>query len=214
MACHTRAQGAQECESEAMTRNHAPATLRNREPIREVLAQELGEGGLLLEIAASTGEHAAYLSHSFPHWQWQPTDPDPNALASIAAWREEGGGNLLSPKRLDAAFADWPLDSADAILCVNMTHISPPSATEGLFAGASRLLTAGAPLIIYGPFFEAGVATAPSNRQFDESLKSRDASWGLRDVEWLDKLADDIGFERTARHEMPANNLTLVYRIR
>ena len=197
-----------------MNKRYAPATQRNREPIREVLRKELHvSGGLLLEIAAGTGEHAVYLSNAFPNWRWQPTDPDPDALASIAEWRaEEGGANLLSPLQLDASAVEWPVKRADAILCVNMTHISPPDATRGLFLAAGRLLERGCPLVIYGPFLEADVPTAPSNLDFDASLKARDPSWGLRDVAWLDELAEAAGLQRTARHQMPANNLTLVYR--
>lgn len=197
-----------------MTMRHAPATERNREPIRRVLEAELRDsGGLLLEIAAGTGEHAVHLSREFPKWQWQPTDPDADALTSIAAWRaEQGATNLLAPLPLDASSADWPVQSADAILCVNMTHISRPEATRGLFAGAARFLEGGAPLVIYGPFLEADVATTQSNLDFDASLKARDPDWGLRDVSWLDALGHEHGLQRTARHSMPANNLTLVYR--
>lgn len=196
-----------------MSKQHAPATERNREPIRKVLEAELSESGLLLEIAAGTGEHAVYLSNAFPHWQWQPTDPDPDALASITAWREEEGGeNLLPPLQLDASAAAWPVESADAILCVNMTHISPRAASEGLFAAAARMLKSGAPLVIYGPFLEADVETTQSNLDFDASLKSRNPEWGLRDLAWIDGLAETNGLSRTARHVMPANNLTLVYR--
>lgn len=197
-----------------MSKRHAPATQRNREPIREVLESELSEsGGLLLEIAAGTGEHAVYLSKAFPAWQWQPTDPDPDALESIAEWRaEEGGANLLPPLQLDASAAEWPVKRADAMLCVNMTHISPPDATRGLLRAAGQLLDSGCPLLIYGPFLETDVPTAPSNLDFDASLKARDPTWGLRDVAWLDELAEAAGLQRTARHQMPANNLTLVYR--
>lgn len=197
-----------------MSKKYAPATERNREPIRQVLEAELPEGGgLLLEIAAGTGEHAVYLSNAFPHWQWQPTDPDPEAIASIAAWRaEEGGENLLPPVQLDASAPRWPVERADAMLCVNMTHISPRASTEGLFAAAGRLLGKGAPLVIYGPFLEADVETTQSNLDFDASLKSRDPQWGLRDLAWIDEVAEANGLRRTARHAMPANNLTLVYR--
>ncbi len=196
-----------------MSKKHAPATLRNREAIRDVLQNELAASGRLLEIAAGTGEHAVYLSRAFPNWDWQPTDPDPDALASIAVWRKQDGPpNLLPPLPLDAASAAWPIDRTDAILCVNMTHISPVAASEGLFAGAGRLLQQGAPLLVYGPFLEENVQTSASNLQFDASLKARDPSWGLRDVKWLDGLAETRGLERTARHAMPANNLTLVYR--
>lgn len=197
-----------------MSKGYAPATQRNREPIREVLEMELsGDGGLLLEIAAGTGEHAAYLSNAFPQWQWRPTDPDPDALSSIAAWRAElGGDNLLEPLQLDASAAEWPVDHADAILCVNMTHISPKAASEGLFTAAGRILPTGAPLLIYGPFIEADVETTQSNLDFDASLKSRNPAWGLRDTSWIDGLAAANGLERNARHAMPANNLILVYR--
>lgn len=197
-----------------MSKKFAPATQRNREPIRKVLEAELPEGGgLLLEIAAGTGEHAVYLSPAFPQWQWQPSDPDPDALASIAAWREEEGeDNLLPPIRLDASAAQWPVESADAMLCVNMTHISPRAASEGLFAAAGRMLPVGAPLVIYGPFIEAGVETTQSNLDFDASLKARNQAWGLRELAWIDELAAANGLQRTARHAMPANNLTLVYR--
>lgn len=196
-----------------MSKRYAPATERNREPIRNVLEAELPDSGLMLEIASGTGEHAVYLSRAFAQWQWQPTDPDPDALASIAAWREEGGAeNLLAPLQLDASSPDWPVSHADAILCVNMTHISPPAASEGLFAAAGQLLQTGAPLLIYGPFLEADVETTRSNLGFDASLKSRDPSWGLRDVAWIDELAKRNGLTRSARHAMPANNLVLVYR--
>ncbi|MGB3796785.1 MAG: DUF938 domain-containing protein, partial [Alteraurantiacibacter sp.] len=160
-----------------------------------------------------SGEHAVYLSRAFPEWDWQPTDPDPDALASIADWgAEDGSENLLAPHKLDAASSGWPVAKADAVLCVNMTHISPTAASEGLFAGAGRILPEGAPLLIYGPFIEADVEIAASNLQFDASLKARDPAWGLRSVKWLDELAASNGLERTARHAMPANNLTLVYR--
>jgi hypothetical protein len=197
-----------------MSKKHAPATERNRAAICQVLEDELPDkGGFLLEIAAGTGEHAVFLSQAFPKWHWQPTDPDPDALASIAAWRNEGGGaNLLSPRQLDASSTPWPFEGADAILCVNMTHISPRAATTGLFAAAGRLLPSGAPLLIYGPFLEADVKTTQSNLDFDASLKSRNPEWGLRDLAWLDDLAGRNGLDRTARYPMPANNLTLVYR--
>ncbi|WP_120076625.1 DUF938 domain-containing protein [Aurantiacibacter odishensis] len=197
-----------------MSKKYAPATERNREPIRQVLKEELPErGGLLLEIAAGTGEHAVYLSNAFPHWQWQPTDPDPEAIASIAVWRdEEGGANLLPPVQLDASASEWPVERADAMLCVNMTHISPRAATKGLFSAAGRLLDPAAPLIIYGPFLEADVETTQSNLDFDASLRARDPQWGLRDLSWIDAVAEANGLRRTARHAMPANNLMLVYR--
>lgn len=192
---------------------HAPATQRNREPIAQVLAQELPARGTLLEVAAGSGEHAVFFAGLFPGLIWQPTDPDPDALSSITAWRDEDGpANLAIPLLLDASSDDWPISAADAMLCVNMTHISPWAATEGLFAGAGRLLPAGAPLLLYGPFIEAGVETAQSNLAFDESLRARNPAWGLRDLAAIDGVAGEAGLARTRLVRMPANNLTLVYR--
>lgn len=194
-------------------KHSAPAAIRNREPIAEVLREELPGRGLVLEIASGTGEHALHFARRFPALDWQPSDAEPQALASIEAWRIGGAAaNLRPPVMLDASGPDWPLTSAAAILCINMVHISPRSATAGLFAGAARLLLAGAPLILYGPYLERDVRTAASNLAFDRSLKLRDPRWGLRRVDWLDRLAQENGFERTRRVGMPANNVILVYR--
>ena len=196
-------------------KRHAPATGRNREPIAAVLTEELPETGLVLEVASGTGEHAVHFARTYPRLEWQPSDPDPVALDSIAAWRDEAGlPNLRAPMLLDASAPDWPVTGADAVLCINMVHISPVSATEGVLAGAARLLAPGAPLIFYGPYFDAEVETAPSNLTFDADLKARNPEWGLRSAEWLDRLAASHGFARTRRVAMPANNLTLVYRKR
>jgi len=194
-------------------KRHAPAAGRNREPIAAVLTEELPSGGLVLEVASGTGEHAVHFARTFPHLQWQPSDPDPAARDSIATWREdEGLANLLGPLALNSADPVWPIERADAVLCINMAHISPLAATEGLVAGAARLLTPGAPLILYGPWIESNVETAPSNLAFDADLKARCPEWGLRQVEWLDRIAEAAGFHRTRRVAMPANNVTLVYR--
>ena len=194
-------------------KRHAPAAGRNREPIAAVLTEELPPSGLVLEVASGTGEHAVHFARTFPHLRWQPSDPDPAARDSIETWREdEGLANLLPPLDLNAADTVWPLAQAAAVLCINMAHISPISATEGLVAGAARLLGRDAPLILYGPWLEADVETAPSNLAFDADLKSRCPEWGLRQVEWLDRIAAGAGFRRTRRVAMPANNLILVYR--
>jgi len=195
-------------------KRHAPAFTRNREPILAVLRAELPSSGTVLEIASGSGEHALYFAQAFPGLVWQPSDGDEVALSSISAWREEGGqiDNIRKPLRLDAADPDWPIAAADALLCINMVHISPPEATIGLFTGAARILGEGAPLILYGPYLEAGVQTASSNLDFDRSLKARDASWGLRDLGCIDELGRERGFERTSRVEMPANNIMLIYR--
>ena len=194
-------------------KREAPATRRNREPIAAVLSEELPGTGTILEVASGTGEHAISFAGRFADLTWQPTDPDGDALASIEAYRREAGlPNLQAPLMLDASKHEWPVDTADAILCVNMVHISPWAATEGLFAGASALIARGAPLILYGPYREADVETAPSNLSFDQSLKARDPRWGLRQLADVDALAAQNGFARTRRVEMPANNLMLVYR--
>jgi SAM-dependent methyltransferase len=198
-------------------KQHAPATLRNREPLAEVLARELPASGTVLEIAAGTGEHAVFFAERFPALSWLPTDPSDEAFASIAAYRADyPGTNLSAPMLLDAAAPEnWPVTEAAAIVCINMVHISPWEATQGLFRGAARLLGSGGggPLVLYGPYLEDGVETAPSNLEFDASLKARDPRWGLRRAEDLDSLAASHGMARSARHAMPANNLVLVYRL-
>ncbi len=190
-------------------RKHAPATLRNREAIAAVLIEELPVTGLVLEIASGSGEHVAHFAREFPGHEWQPSDPDAGARASIAAWTN-GLTNVVAALAIDAAATDWPIARADAVLCINMVHISPWAATLGLLAGAARVLAKGAPLIIYGPFRQAEVALAPSNAAFDESLKARDPRWGLREVEAVRDAAQGLTLTRIV--EMPANNLTLVFR--
>lgn len=198
-------------------KQHAPATLRNREAIAEVLERELPGAGRVLEIASGTGEHAVFFAERFPALEWQPTDPSLEALASIAAYRADyAGGNLAAPLLLDASAPEsWPVLAVNAIVCINMVHISPWEATLGLFAGAARLLDRdGGPLVLYGPYLEDGFETAPSNLDFDASLKARDSGWGLRRAEALDKLAATHGMARSARYALPANNIMLLYRRR
>ncbi|MBA4041402.1 MAG: SAM-dependent methyltransferase [Sphingobium sp.] len=190
-------------------RKHAPATLRNRGAIAEALRAILPPAGLVLEVASGSGEHAAYFAAEFPTIEWQPSDPDATALASIAAWNA-GLANVRSPLMLDAAADRWPVAVADVVLCINMVHIAPWEATLGLIAGARRLLAVGAPLILYGPYRRGGVPTAESNEAFDASLKSRDPRWGLRMVEEVTAAA--TGFALASLVEMPANNLLLAYR--
>ena len=194
-------------------KRRAPATERNREPIAAVLREVAPERGTLLEVASGTGEHAAFFAALFPDLLWQPSDPDPEALASIRAWRAEAGlANLLEPLLLDASAGDWPIAAADALLCVNMVHISPWAATVGLMRGAARLLPQGGPLILYGPYRRAGVPTAPSNESFDASLRSRNPQWGLRELEAVAVEAELNGLRLERVYEMPANNVTVVFR--
>jgi SAM-dependent methyltransferase len=190
----------------------APATERNRDPIAAVLHDVLPPRGLVLEVASGTGEHAAHFARLFPLLDWQPSDPDPGALASIAAWTADAGlSNLREPVALDAA-GTWPLSRADAIVCINMVHISPWRATLGLLDGAARLLGPGAPLYLYGPYRQADVPTAPSNEAFDLSLKSRNPEWGLRALDDVvaEAKARGLGLDRVV--PMPANNLSVVFR--
>jgi len=199
--------------AQAAAKRHAPATLRNRDAIAAVLGHELPVAGLVLEIASGSGEHAAHFAAHFRALDWQPSDPDPAALTSIAAWNAEAGfGNIRAPLMIDAAKADWPVAHADALLCVNMVHISAWAATLGLMAGAGRVLGSDAPLILYGPFVEDQVPTAPSNFEFDTSLRVRDPAWGLRNVRDVSAEAAVQRLRLTRRVEMPANNLMLVYR--
>ena len=188
------------------------ATDRNRNPILEILRRILPERGLVLEIASGSGEHIVHFAQGLPHLTFQPSDPDPRALTSIAAWSEhERAKNVLAPLLIDAGAAQWPVERAHAILCINMIHISPWAATQGLLAHAERLLPEGAPLYLYGPYRQQGVETAPSNESFDESLKSRNPQWGLRNVEEVAALAAARGFGAPDIIPMPANNLSVIF---
>lgn len=194
-------------------RRSAPHVVRNAGPIADVLRDILPERGLVLEVASGTGEHALHFAREFPKLLWQPSDPEPAALRSIEAWRAEAGlFNLLPAVALDARAVEWPVEAADAILCINMVHISPWAATAGLMRGAGRLLATGAPLYLYGPYRQAGVETAPSNEAFDESLKARNPAWGLRDVEAVEAEGAKHGFRLETIVPMPANNLSMILR--
>ena len=193
----------------------APAAARNREPILRVLREILPGPALVLEIASGTGEHAVWFSTALPHLTWQPTDLDPDGLNSIAAWRDKAGPpNLLPPLRLDAAADTWPVVQADAVVAINMVHIAPWTATQGLIAGASRVMTPGGLLFLYGPFREAGEHTSAGNAAFDADLRARDPSWGIRDLEDVATVADRNGFREPERIAMPANNRSVVFRRR
>ena len=192
-------------------KRQAPAAARNVGPIGDVLAEWLPERGTVLEIASGTGEHALAFARRFPHLDWQPSDPDPEAMASIEAWAAEGPPNLRPPVQLDVC-ADWPVDTADAILCINMVHIAPWAAALGLLGGAGRLLESGAPLILYGPWLKADIETVPSNLEFDAELKRRDPEWGLRWVEDFAAAAAQKGLKMEQTRRMPANNLMLLLR--
>jgi hypothetical protein len=191
----------------------APHVARNAAPIAQVLRDVLPARGLVLEIASGSGEHILHFAREFPKLLWQPSDPEPAALRSIEAWRTEAGlFNLLPAVSIDARAASWPVPQADALLAINMVHISPWAATEGLMRGAGRLLMPGAPLYLYGAYRQEEIETAPSNEAFDESLRARNPDWGLRDVGAVADEAEKNGLLLESVTPMPANNLSLVFR--
>ena len=197
------------------SRQFAPATQRNREPILAVLREVLPAQGLVLEVASGSGEHAVHFAGAFPNLTFQPSDPDPAALASIDAWAAESAlPNLRPAIRIDATAPRWPVTQADAILCINMVHISPWTATEGLIRQAAQLLPAGGVLYLYGPYRQSDVPLAASNAVFDDSLRRRNPKWGLRELDAVAELARAAGFGEPAVTAMPANNLSVVFRKR
>jgi SAM-dependent methyltransferase len=192
-------------------RRFAPAIQRNRDPILAGLRPLLPAAGRVLEIASGSGEHIVHFAGHWPALEWQPSDPSPEARGSITAW-SAGLGNILSPIALDAAQDHWPIERADAVLCINMIHISPWEATIGLMRGAGRILPAGGPLFLYGPYRRAGRPLEPGNAAFDEDLRARDPRWGLRDLDAVIACAAGHGLRFEQTIEMPANNLSVVFR--
>jgi SAM-dependent methyltransferase len=191
----------------------APATHRNREPIAAVLRQWLPQTGTVLEVASGTGQHSTYFAEQFPHLVWQPSELDPKGLASIRAWAAESQlANLRPPLQLDVCQSTWPIDRCDVLLSANLIHIAPWPVALGLLSGANRILSPDGTLCLYGPFRIGGQHTAPSNEAFDQDLRRRDPSWGVRDLERVVECAREEGFELIDRVEMPANNQTLVFR--
>jgi hypothetical protein len=193
---------------------HSPAADRNKEPILAHLRGILGERGTALEIASGTGQHAVWFAASLAGWTWQPTDADPGMLPVIADRIAQAAvANVLPPLQLDVRAPRWPAFTRkfDAIFCANMLHIAPWDACPALMAGAARHLAPDGMLITYGPYFEQGVPPAPSNLSFDESLRSRDPSWGIRQLTDVVAEARRAGLVLAQRHEMPANNLLLVF---
>jgi len=191
---------------------NAPAAERNREPILNVLRQVMPDSGRVLEIAAGTGQHAAHFARAFPALTWQPSDVDPNSLASIAAWRDESGlSNLSPPVTLDVC-DPWPITEADVVVCINMIHISPWEVCVALLHGAAKILPTNGVLFLYGPFLVRDRPTSPGNTSFDASLRGSNPTWGLR---WLHDVQEEAGnaglaLDRVA--DMPANNLSVVFR--
>lgn len=196
-------------------RLRSPSTARNREPILAVLQRVLPPDARVLEIASGSGEHGVFVARAMPGLTWQPSDPDADARASIAAWIEtEGLSNVLSPRAIDVRQDLWGVEAEapyDAIVAINMIHISPWAATLGLLAGAGRLLRPGGVLYTYGPYKRDGRHTAPSNESFEASLRARDASWGVRDVAEVERAASLQGLALREIVDMPANNFSLVF---
>lgn len=191
----------------------SPAVARNVKPITAVLADWLPATGTALEVASGSGEHALAFSQAFPHLHWQPSDTDPKAIASIEAWRDEMAVPNLRPAiRLDAMSESWPFDRADAVLAINLVHISPWDASLGLLRHAARLLPTGGPLILYGPWRQAGEPLEPSNVEFDRSLQERDPAWGLREIGEFVETAREYGLTLREQRRMPANNRMLLFR--
>ncbi|MFC7536913.1 DUF938 domain-containing protein [Sphingomonas sp. GCM10030256] len=213
MAVDARAAGA--ADGQGGVKLRAPAAARNREPIAQVLADWLPPSGLVLEVASGTGEHAIAFSRAFTQLEWQPSDPDRTAVASIEAWREsEGPSNLLPPLALDVRQPKWPVAQCDVVLAINMVHIAPWSASEGLIDGAARVLGRGGLLVLYGPWLVEGEPTAVSNLAFDADLRRRDPAWGLREVRDFANLAQARGLDLVEQRSMPANNRMLLFRRR
>ena len=192
-------------------RLHSPSAARNRGPILAALRPALPRAGLLLEVASGSGEHAAHLAAALPGLQFQPTDPRPEALASVDAWCG-GLPNVRPALALDTTWPAWPVEAADVVLCINMVHIAPWTAAQGLVSGASRLLPSGGLLALYGPFIQEGQPAAPGNAAFDAGLRARDPAWGLRAVDDVAALAAAAGFGPPAVVPMPANNLLILFR--
>jgi len=193
-------------------RRHAPAADRNAEPIWRVLARWLPDAGTVLEIASGTGQHAAHFAARASALTWQPSDADAEMRASVDARARAAGPSNVAPALALDVTRPWPIERADAVVCVNLLHIAPWAATENLMAGAARRLPAGGPLIVYGPFKRAGRHTAESNARFDDQLRMREPAWGIRDLDDVTGEAEANGLALAEVDDMPANNLTVVFR--
>jgi hypothetical protein len=206
------------CEELGSLANHrlvSPSAERNRAPISEVLSQVLPERGVVLEISSGTGQHVVHFARAMPNLIWQPSERDDDCLRSIVAWLSaEQLPNVCPPLHLDVSASPWPITSAAALVCINMIHIAPWSAAQALFRGGEGLLSGGGVACLYGPFRRQGRHTSPSNEAFDELLRRQDPDWGVRDLDEVSRLADTVGFDLLQTHEMPSNNLTVVFRKR
>ena len=192
---------------------HSPATERNKKPILEVLRHILPSTGLVLEIASGTGQHVVHFARELPNLFWQPTDPDEASRATIVArLRAANLDNVKEPMALDVLSTHWPVNLSDAILCINMIHISPWAATEALFLKAKHVLSSAGVLYLYGPYRQSGRHTEASNESFDTSLRSHNSEWGIRNLEDVTRIAELQGFVLETTKDMPANNLSVIFR--
>ena len=205
-------------DQDADYRMFSPSAARNSAPILAVMERILPKQGQVLEIGCGTGEHAVYFAEALPNITWQPSDPDLSSRASTSSWIAfKGLNNVNAPLDIDVCSKEWGVESLmpfDAIVSINMIHIAPWDATLGLFAGAGRLLRSDGVLLLYGPFMRNGIHNAPSNAAFDESLKTSNPSWGLRNIDDLERVAEASGLKLSDTIEMPANNYILVFSTR
>ena len=196
-------------------RINAPAVIRNQEPIAAILAPFLPAQGLVLEVGSGSGEHICYFAERFAHLMWQPSDNAAERLQSIEAWRRRRPRpNLRSAITLDVLAAPWPIAAADAVIAINLLHVTPWTVALALLDGASRILPPDGVLYIYGPFLRDGEHTSAGNAEFDRLLRERDAALGLRHAEAVAAAAAQRGFAPAGLFPMPANNLSLVFRRR
>jgi len=194
-------------------RRYYAAVPRNRDFILEVLSRILPQRARVLEIASGSGEHGVYMAKKLPHLTWMPTDASQELLESIDAWRvAEGLSNVCPPQQLDVLDELWPVQKADAIVNINMIHVAPWEACEALFRGASQALSSGGVLYMYGPYMRAGKHTAPSNAKFDQTIRSMNTQWGVRNLEDVQSVAKTYNIHPEEVVAMPANNLSVIYR--
>lgn len=190
----------------------SPSAERNKGPISEVLSLVMPGKGVVLEVGSGTGQHVVQFARAMPKLIWQPSERDTDCLRSIHAWISvEDVANVRSPLQLDVGILPWPIASAVAVVCINMTHITPWPATEALFEGSRSLLSDGGLLCLYGPFKRDGRHTSPSNKSFDALLRRQDPQWGVRDLNDVCRLGGEAGFDLVRTHDMPSNNLTVVF---
>ncbi len=193
----------------------SPSAERNKGPIAEILMRTLPAQGEVLEVSSGTGQHVLHFAEVMPHIRWQPTERDPDSLKSIASWLgQTPPPNVNAPLRLDVYDASWPAHDVAAVVCINMIHIAPRSAAEALLRGAGNVIAPGGIMFLYGPYRRQGRHTSPSNQAFDEQLKARNREWGVRNLEDVVHLASTVSLELEQTHDMPANNLAVVFRKR